>query len=326
MPHAIVIRRTGGVDELRIEEITQNAPTEGKVTIQQTAIGVNHTDINHRNGNYPLKMPFIPGTEAVGVITDLGAGVTEFNVGDRVVYATGPVGSYRESRNVLAEHVVKIPDEVSDIAVAACFSKGLMAHTLVKRVYMVVPNSKILVHAASSAIGVLIAQWANHLGAEVIGTVGTKEKESIAIRYGCTYVINYNEYNFVEEVRAITNGQGVPVVYDPVGKETFYQSLSCLHMFGTMVSYGQTSGKVMPVNIDELSKKSLFLTRPNLKHYKRSRSELLQSSQELFSMIKQQHIRPVIGKRYEGLENMAKAHADIESRKIVGSAVITLKP
>lgn len=325
MSKAVVVRRTGGAEQLRVEEIKDAPPTAGQVQIRHTAIGINHTDINHRNGTYNLRLPFIPGTEAAGVICGIGAGVEGFKEGDRVVYATGPIGSYREVRNVSADYVVSIPDGVSDIAAAAVFSKGLMAHTLARRAYIVVPGSRILVHAATGAVAILLTQWAKHMGGEIIGTVGAKEKEQIATKYGCNHVINYKEKNFVEEVKRITDGEGVPVVYDPVGKDTFYQSLACLHLFGTMVSYGQTSGSVMPINLNELSKKSLFLTRPNLKHYKRNRLELVRSSIELFDAIQDKAIRPVIGKRYEGLEHVANAHQDIETRRIIGSAVITLR-
>ncbi|MCH2037423.1 MAG: quinone oxidoreductase [Rickettsiales bacterium] len=324
MPKAVVVRRTGDVEQLRVEEIKDTPPSEGQLQIRHTAIGINHTDINHRKGIYNLKLPFVPGTEAAGVVTRIGAGVEGFKEGDRVVYATGPIGSYREVRNVSADYAIAIPDSISDIAAAAVFSKGLMAHTLARRAYIVVPGSRVLVHAATGAVAIILIQWAKHMGGEIIGTVGVKEKEDIARRYGCDHVINYKETNFVEEIKRITDGEGLPVVYDPVGRDTFYQSLSCLHLFGTMVSYGQTSGPVMPINLNELSKKSLFLTRPNLKHYKRNRLELVRSSMELFDAIQDKIIRPVIGKRYEGLENVANAHTDIETRRIIGSAVITL--
>ena len=324
MPKAIIVRRTGKSDQLRLEEINDTPPRAGQVTIKHTVIGVNHTDIYHRKGEYPIKMPFIPGMEAVGIVTKVGKNVNGFKEGDRIVYATAPIGAYRETRNINTEFLVKIPDNLNDIAIAASFYKGLTAHTLARRAYIVMPNSKILIHAATSGVGILLSQWAKDMGAEVIGTVGSKEKAEIAQKYGCKYVINYKEQNFVEEVRKITNGEGLPVVFDPVGKDTFFLSLSCLHLFGTLISYGQTSGPIMPININELSKKSLFVTRPNMKHYKRNRIELVRSSHELFEAIEKKAIRPVIGKKYKGLENIIKAHQDIENRRVIGSAVIIL--
>jgi NADPH2:quinone reductase len=324
MPKAIIVREVGGTEVLKVENVAKpKAPGPGQVLLRHTAIGVNFMDIYYRTGLYKApKMPMIPGMEACGVVEAVGAGV-DIPVGTRVVYATAQTGAYCEMRLINAKYLVGVPDKVSDKVAAAVFTKALTAHYLIFHTYKVRRGDRILVHAAAGGVGQLICQWAKHLGAVVIGTVGSPEKVSVAKLSGCDHVIDYSQQNFAEEVMRITNNRGVIVVYDSVGKTTFAKSLSCLTNMGLMVSFGQSSGAVPSFNILNLAQKGLYLTRPTLMLYKASRQELVLSAIEVFRKIEQGVLKVNIGQTFP-LEDAAKAHAAIEARKTTGSTILTV--
>ncbi|MGB4106476.1 MAG: quinone oxidoreductase [Alphaproteobacteria bacterium] len=321
MSHAIRIHETGGPDVLKYEEITVPPPGPGEILIRHTAIGLNFIDIYHRSGLYPLPLPFIPGTEAAGVVEALGEGVTALKKGDRVAYASGP-GSYTEQRVMPAGRVVKIPDGISDETAAAAMVKGMTAEYLLNRTYRVKRGETILFHAIAGGVGLIACQWAKSLGAIVIGTAGSAEKMEIARQHGCDHVINYRTEDFVARVKEITGGRGVPVVYDSVGKDTFMASLDCLQPRGLMVSFGNASGPVEAFSPGTLSTKgSLFLTRPSLWHYTSDDNEYAASAKALFDMIKSGKIKISIERRYQ-LKDAAQAQRDLETRKTTGSSIL----
>jgi NADPH2:quinone reductase len=324
MPKAIIIREVGGPEVMKVENVASpKAPGAGQVLVRHTAIGVNYMDIYYRSGLYKSpRMPMIPGMEACGVVEAVGQGVT-IPIGTRVVYATAQTGAYCEQRLINERHLVGVPDKVSDHVAAAIFAKALTAHYLIFHTYKVRKGNTILVHAAAGGVGQLICQWAKHLGAIVIGTVGTPEKANIARSSGCDHVIVYTQQNFAEEVMKITKDQGVIVVYDSVGKATFAKSLSCLMNMGLMVSFGQSSGEVPPFNILNLAQKGLYLTRPTLMLYKATKQELVLSAIEVFQMLEDGVIRPSIGQTLP-LEKAAEAHANIQARKTTGSTILTV--
>ncbi|MCU7916701.1 MAG: quinone oxidoreductase [Candidatus Thiodiazotropha sp. (ex Gloverina cf. vestifex)] len=281
MTKAILVRQYGDSDHLRYESILlpDPGPGPGEVRIRHQAIGLNFIDVYYRTGLYPPpSLPFIPGVEAAGVIESIGEAVSGFSIGDRVAYAGGPLGAYADARNFPAERLVKIPQEISDKEAAAILLKGMTADP-------VKAGETLLIHAASGGVGQLLSQWASAIGATVIGTVGSEEKAAIARELGCKHVINYQEENIPQRVQEITQGMGVPVVYDSVGHDTFQASLACLAPRELLVSFGQSSGKVPPFDITELSQKgSLFLTRPTLLDYVKTSSQLTKSAQALFDM------------------------------------------
>lgn len=322
MPKAIVIRKQGGPEVLKIEEIPEpRRPGPGQVLIRHTAIGINYIDIYYRNGVYKApKLPFVPGMEACGVVEAVGPDVDAV-VGQRVAYATAQSGAYSEKRLISSKYLVGVPDGIPDKIVAAGLAKGLTAHYLLHRTFMVEPGQTILVHAAAGGTGQMICQWAKSLGANVIGTVGSPGKVAIAQKAGCTHVIVYTERDFVDEVLKVTRGRGVPVVYDSVGKDTFSKSLQCLSNMGLLVSFGQSSGNVAPFNILSLAAKGLYVTRPTLMVYKQQRRELVLSAVEVFNKILSREITVNIHKSYK-LADIAQAHIDIASRNTVGSCVI----
>ena len=321
MTHAIRIHAPGGPDVLHWEEVTVPAPGEGEVLLRHTAIGLNFIDVYHRTGLYPAPLPFTPGLEGAGRIEAVGSDVGEFKPGDRVAYASPPLGAYAECRVMPADRLVKIPDGISDDQAAAMMLQGMTAHYLLRRTYPVKPGDTILIHAAAGGVGLLICQWAKHLGATVIGTVGSEEKAALARAHGCDHPILYKTENFVARLREITNGAGVPVVYDSVGKDTFLASLDCLAPLGMMVSFGQSSGKVEPLDTGLLAKGSLFLTRPSLMAYTARREDLVAAATDLFDMVGKGAVRIEINQTY-ALKDAAAAHRDLEGRKTTGSTIL----
>ncbi|OAN50331.1 quinone oxidoreductase [Paramagnetospirillum marisnigri] len=320
--HAIRIHQTGGPEVLLWEEVSVAAPAAHEVLIRHAAVGLNYIDIYHRSGLYPAPLPFTPGLEGAGVVEAVGASVTEFKAGDRVAYANPPLGAYAEARVMPADRLVRIPDAITDVEAAAMMLQGMTAQYLLRRTYRVKPGDTILIHAAAGGVGLLVCQWARHLGATVIGTVGSEDKADLAKAHGCHYPILYKTEDFVAQVREITNGQGVPVVYDSVGKDTFLKSLDCLQPLGMMVSFGQSSGKVEPFDTGLLAAKgSLFLTRPSLMAYTAKRSDLVAGAEELFEVVGQGAVRIEVNQTY-ALKDAASAHRDLEGRKTTGSTVL----
>lgn len=323
MAKAIRIHAHGGPEALVLENVEIPAPGPGEVRVRHTVIGVNFIDVYFRTGLYPAPngLPLTPGHEAAGVVEEIGEGVTEVSVGDRVAYASA-IGAYTTERNMPAERLVKIPDGVSDEEAAGMMLKGMTAEYLLRRTFEVKPGHTVLYHAAAGGVGLIFGQWAKHLGATVIGTAGSAEKVALAKAHGFDHVINYREQNFVEEVARITDGRKCDVVYDSVGKDTFEGSLDCLKTRGLFVSFGQSSGPIPPMNIGLLSQKgSLYMTRPTLFAYIATRPELEQSAGALFEVVKKGIVRIEINQRYP-LADVAKAHADLEGRRTTGTTVL----
>ena len=323
MPKAIRIHEYGGPEVLRWEEVGVGDPGLGQLRVRHAAVGLNYIDVYHRTGLYPLPaLPWIPGMEGAGRVEAVGEGVTEFKVGDRVAYASPPVGAYAEVRLIPADRVVALPDAIDDSTAAAMMLQGMTAQCLLRRTYRVQPGDAILLHAAAGGVGLIASQWARHLDATVIGTVGSDEKAELARAHGCHHVIVYTRENFVERVRDITAGQGVAVVYDSVGKETFMGSLDCLRPMGMMVSFGNASGPVPPFEPGILAAKgSLFLTRPTLMTYTAKRPDLLASAAELFAVVQSGAVKIEVRQTYP-LAETARAHRDLEARRTTGSTVL----
>jgi NADPH:quinone reductase len=292
------------------------------VRVRQTAIGLNYIDVYSRTGFYPQpSLPFIPGVEAAGVITAIGEGVKDVKVGRRVAYA-GPIGAYAEERLIAADRVVRLPAGLSDEVAASIMLKGMTAQYLLRRTYEVGPETTLLIHAAAGGVGLIACQWAASLGATVIGTVGSAGKALIARAHGCTHVINYREDDYVTMVKAYTKGQGVDVVYDSIGKDTFPASLDCLKPLGMWVSFGQASGPVPEFKITLLSQKgSLYATRPSLHHYTASRKDLVAAANDLFEVIGSGKVKVSVNQTYP-LAKAARAHLDLEARLTTGSTVL----
>lgn len=320
--NAIQIHQTGGIDVLRWEKIEIGEPAAHQIRIRHTAIGLNYIDVYFRMGLYkPAAYPFIPGMEAAGVVEAVGAAVTDLHVGDRVAYGA-TLGAYTEARVIDAERVVKIPDGISDQTAAAMMLKGMTAQYLLRQTYPVKAGDTILFHAIAGGVGLIACQWAKKLGVTVIGTVGSVEKAELAKAYGCDYPIIYTKENFVTRVKELTNGKGVPVVYDSVGQDTFMQSLDCLQPMGTIVSFGQSSGSVPPLDIGILSAKgSLFLTRPTLMSYTASRQQLLTCTNDLFAVVQSGDVKVDVNQIFS-LKDAGKAHAALETRQTTGSTVL----
>ena len=322
MTKAIRIHETGGPEVLRFEEADPGEPGPGWVRIRHTAVGVNYIDTYHRSGLYPLALPSGLGLEAAGVVEGIGEGVVRWKVGDRVAYGTGPVGAYSQAANVPAERVVAVPAGVTDEQAAALMLKGLTAWYLLRRTCRVKAGDTILFHAAAGGVGLLACQWARHLGATVIGTVGSQAKAALASAHGCTHVIDYSREDFARRVREITGGKGVPVVYDGVGKTTFDGSLDCLAPLGLMVSFGNASGTPPPLDLLRLSLGgSLFITRPTLMHYTADPAQLAEGAAELFDLVAAGVIKVEIHQRF-ALSEAAAAHRDLEARKTTGATVL----
>ena len=323
MPKAIRIHEHGGPEVLRWEEVEVGEPGPGQLRVRHGAVGLNYIDVYHRTGLYPLpSLPWTLGMEGAGRVEAVGEGVTEFKPGDRIAYASPPVGAYAEVRLMPADRVVALPDAIDDRTAAAMMLQGMTAQYLLRRTYRVQPGDAILLHAAAGGVGLIASQWARHLGATVIGTVGSEEKAELARAHGCHHTILYNRENFVERVREITGGQGVVVVYDSVGKDTFMGSLDCLRPLGMMVSFGNASGPVPPFEPAILAAKgSLFFTRPTLMTYTAQRADLLASAAELFEVVSSGAVRIEVRQTYP-LAETARAHRDLEARQTTGSTVL----
>jgi NADPH2:quinone reductase len=315
------IYENGGPEKLRWEEVQVGAPGEGQVRVRSTAVGLNFVDTYQRSGLYQLPLPFTLGSEGAGVVEAVGPKVKELKVGDRVAYS-GPLGAYAEVLLRPADRLVKIPAGVDDKTAAAMMLKGLTAHYLIRRTYRVKKGDTILMHAAAGGVGQILCQWAKALGATVIGTVGSDEKAVLAKKAGCKHVIVTSRENFVERVKAITKGKGVPVVYDGVGKDTFMGSLDCLSPLGLLASFGNASGAVTQFNPGVLAQKgSLFLTRPTLITYTATREALVSAARELFAVVKSGKVKIAINQTYP-LREAAQAQRDLEARKTTGSTIL----
>jgi NADPH:quinone reductase len=307
---------------LRLEEVELGQPGPGEALVRQSAIGVNFIDVYFRQGRYPAQPPFAIGQEAAGVIEELGPGVSDLAPGQRVAYAMGPMGSYADRRIVPADRLVPLPDSVSDEQAAAMMLKGLTVQYLLRRTFRVEQGQTILFHAAAGGVGLIACQWAKHLGATVIGTVGSAEKAELARAHGCDHPLLSREEDWVARTRELTGGKGVPVVYDSIGKDTFARSLDCLAPLGTMVAFGQSSGNVPPFDVLTLSAKgSLFLTRPTLATYAAKRLDLLAMAKELFEVVASGAVKIEINQRFP-LAEAAEAHRALEGRRTTGSTIL----
>jgi NADPH:quinone reductase len=323
MTHAIRMYRTGGPEVLQWEKIDSGSPGQGEVLIRQEAVGLNFIDVYHRTGLYPLPgLPAIPGMEGAGIVIAVGEGVIDIAVGDRVAYAGMPPGAYAEKRLIPAHRLVKVPEAISLETAAAMMLCGMTARYLLKGCYRVKSSTTLLVHAAAGGVGTILCQWAKSLGARVIGTVGSEEKAVLARENGCDYPVLYTQADWVRQIRDITGNRGVDVVYDSVGKDTFLHSLDCLRPMGMMVSFGQASGAIPPVDLSVLAQKgSLFLTRPSLMTYTEKREDLLAHAADLFEVVMGGAVRIHIGQRYP-LREAERAHRDLAARKTVGSTIL----
>ena len=320
--NAIRVNKQGGPEEMKWEEVALPEMQKDDVLIKHTAIGLNYIDTYHRSGLYPMPVPLTLGIEGAGIIIEAGENVKDLNVGDRVAYASPPTGSYAEAKVMPADRLVKIPDNISDEIAAAIMLKGMTVEYLVRRTYNVKAGQTVLFHAAAGGVGLIACQWLKAIGAKVIGTVGSEEKAALAKANGCEHTILYREENFVDKVKEITNGEGVPVVYDGIGKDTALKSLDCLSPLGMLVVFGNSSGNAPPIETGLLAAKgSLFLTRPTLMTYNAKREDLVESAQQLFDMVGSGKVNISINARYD-LKDAAQAHKDLESRKTTGSTLL----
>ena len=322
MVNAIRIHEYGGVDKMRWEAVDVGAPGPGQIRVKHRAIGFNYIDTYFRSGLYKFPaLPHVLGTEGSGDIVAVGTGVTDLKVGDRVAYANPP-GAYIEERLMPAERAVKLPDSISYEQAAAMMLQGMTVRYLLRDTYKVGPGTVMLLHAAAGGVGLIACQWAKHLGATIIGTVGSEEKGKLAKAHGCTHVINYAKEDFVARVKEITGGQLCDVVYDGVGKDTFPGSLDCLKPRHMWVSFGNSSGPVPPMDIGILNTKgSLFATRPTLFHYTASRADLLASANDLFDVVSRGIVKIEVNQKY-ALKDAAQCHNDVQSRKTTGSSIL----
>ena len=319
---SIIIAKNGGPEVLELKDITLEKPKEDEVTIEHKAIGLNYIDTYHRSGLYPLKLPTGIGAEGAGIITDVGSNIKDFKIGDKVSYAGTPLGAYSTHRNYPTKNLVKIPEGIDMEIAATLMTKGLTTFYLLHKTYLVKSGQTILFHAAAGGVGQIFGQWAKSLGCSVIGTVGSDEKVDKAKKYGYDHVINYNKENFSKKVLDITQGKGVPVVYDGVGKNTLEGSLECLNVRGMMVSFGNASGPLSEINVPKsIQPKGLYFTRPSMQQYLGTKKELEEASNMLFDKVKSGKIKIEIFKKYK-LEEVIQAHKDLESRKILGPAII----
>ncbi|MEA3133717.1 MAG: NADPH:quinone reductase [Gammaproteobacteria bacterium] len=324
MPHAIRFHKTGGPEVMVWEEIQLGKPGAGEARIHQTAIGLNFIDVYHRTGLYPVPLPNGLGGEGVGIVEEVGPGVTDLKPGDRVAYGSAPLGSYAEARLSPADRLIKLPDSIDDKTAAAMMLKGLTVQYLIRQTYRVKQGDTILLHAAAGGVGLILSQWAKHLGATVIGTVGSDDKAKLARANGCEHVIVYTRDDFATRVAEITDGKKVRVVYDSVGKATFLKSLDCCAPLGLVVLFGQSSGAVEPFNLGILAAKgSLYVTRPMLNTYGAKRENLLAMAKELFEVVESGAVKIAVNQSYP-LKDAARAHADLEARRTMGSTVLTV--
>lgn len=319
---AIRFEQPGGPEVMTFEEVALPEPAPGQVRVKHTAIGVNFIDTYHRSGLYALTLPSGLGLEAAGTVDALGDGVTGFVIGDRVGYCTGPIGAYAEAHCVAADRLVKLPDGIDDVTAAASMLKGFTAQYLLKRTFPVQAGQTILFHAAAGGVGLIACQWAKALGATVIGTVGSDDKVDIAKEAGCEHVFNTRSEDWSGMTRTLTDGAGVPVVYDSIGKDTFEGSLDCLALRGMLVSYGNASGAVPPFEPGILSTKgSLFLTRPTLFHYTKTAQELQTTAADFFAAVETGLVKITTGQQF-ALADAKFAHMALLSRQTIGSTVL----
>jgi NADPH2:quinone reductase len=320
--HAIRIHETGGPDVLRWDEVDVGEPAAGQVLLRQTAVGLNYIDTYHRGGLYKIALPTVLGLEAAGVVERVGPNVDDVTAGDRVAYASAPIGAYAEYRVYPADKLVKLPAGISDTQAAAMMLQGMTVEYLVRRTYAVHAGQTVLLHAAAGGVGLIASQWLKHLGASVIGTAGGPEKAALAKAHGCRHVIDYRSEDVAARVRELTGGMGVPVVYDGVGKDTFQASLDSLSRRGMLVSFGNASGPVAAFEPAVLAAKgSLFLTRPTLADYTATREDLLASAAALFDVVARGAVKVEVRQTY-ALKDAAQAHRDLQERRTTGSTVL----
>jgi NADPH2:quinone reductase len=323
MIKAVMIENTGGPEVLRWVDYDPGQPKAGEVLVRHEAIGLNFIDVYHRTGLYPLpELPAIPGMEGAGIVEGIGEGVSEFTKGDRVAYAGLPPGAYAEARIIPDHRLVKLPESISTQQAAAMMLQGMTARYLLYGCYKVKAGDRILIQAAAGGVGLIVCQWAKYLGATVIGTVGSPEKADLAANHGCDYPILYREEDFVSRVKEITKEKGVDVVYDSVGQSTFMKSLDCLRPMGMMVSFGQSSGPIPPIDTGILAAKgSLFLTRPSLMAYTANRKDLLAHALDLFDVVEKGAVKIEVRQTYP-LAEASRAHRELEDRKTTGSTLL----
>jgi NADPH2:quinone reductase len=324
MVQAIRFAKTGGPEVLEWQQVEVGKPGSGEVRLKHTAVGLNFIDTYQRSGLYPVQLPSGLGGEGAGIVEEVGPGVSGLKVGDRVAYAGGPLGAYSEARVMNADRLVPVPDGITDQQAAAMMLKGMTAWYLIRRTHVVKPGETILIHAAAGGVGLIVCQWAKHLGATVIGTAGDDNKAALAKAHGCDHPIVYTREDFVARVSEITGGKKLPVVYDSVGKDTFFKSLDCLAPLGLLALFGQSSGSVPPVDLGILNGKgSLFVTRPTLFHYTATREDLLTAANDLFGVVKSGAVKIEINQTYP-LRDAAQAHRDLQARKTTGSTIFTV--
>jgi NADPH2:quinone reductase len=321
MVHAIRIHQSGGPDVMKWESVEVPAPGPGQVRLKQHAVGVNYIDVYQRSGLYKMPMPYVAGSEGAGEVVAVGSGVSDFKVGDRGAYA-GAIGGYAEERVMPADRLVKLPDSIDYKTGAAMMLQGMTVRYLLRQTYKVGKDTTMLLHAAAGGIGLIACQWARHLGATIIGTVSTPQKAALAKEYGATHLINYKTEDFVKRTKELTKGQGVDVVYDAVGKDTYPASLDCLKPLGLWVSFGNASGAITNFDLLLLSAKgSLYATRPSLGAYVANRADLIANAAELFDVVGKGIVKINVNHTY-ALKDAAQAHRDLEARKTTGSIVL----
>ena len=319
---SIKVTNTGGPEVLELEEITLDKPGADEVQIEHVSIGLNYIDTYHRSGLYPLQLPTGIGLEAAGIIKEIGSNVSNFLVGDKVAYAAAPLGSYSTHRNYPSKNIVKVPDNINLEIISSAMTKGMTTFYLLHKTYVPKEGETILFHAAAGGVGQFFCQWAKSLGLKVIGTVGSQEKIEIAKKYGCDEVINYSKEDFAKKVMELTDGKGVSVVYDGVGKSTYDKSIECLKLRGTMVSFGNASGALDPIIVSKsLQPKGIYFVRPAMNQYFTNSEEIHEAANMLFKQISSGNVKIEIYKKYK-LEDAVQAHKDLEGRKITGPAVI----
>ncbi len=324
MTHAMRIHEPGGPDNLIWEAVEVPDPGPGEVRLEHKAVGLNYIDVYHRSGLYPVaELPTAIGLEAAGVVTALGDGVADFAVGDRVAYASPPLGAYCEARVIPADKIVKLPDSIDDMTAAGMMLQGMTVEYLLRRTFPVKAGQTILVHAAAGGVGLMMCQWAKHLGVTVIGTVGSEEKAALAKANGCEHTILYREEDFAAKVMEITDGSGVPVIYDGIGADTVEKGFDCLSPLGMMVTFGNASGPVPEIPVAWLAKGSHFVTRPSLMAYNAKREDMVASAKALFEVVEAGAVKIDIRQTYP-LADAAQAHRDLEDRKTTGTTVFTV--
>ncbi len=319
---SIKVTNTGGPEVLKLEDITLEKPRADEVQIEHVSIGLNYIDTYHRSGLYPLQLPTGIGMEASGIIKEVGSNVSNFSVGDKIAYAAAPLGAYSTHRNYTSKNIVKVPNDIDLEQISSAMTKGMTTFYLLHKTYVPKEGETVLFHAAAGGVGQFFCQWAKSLGLKVIGTVGSDEKVEIAKKYGCDEVINYSKEDFAKKVLDLTNGKGVSVVYDGVGKTTYDKSIECLKLRGTMVSFGNASGPLDPIIVSKtLQPKGIYFVRPAMNQYFTNSKEIQEAANMLFKQISSKNVKIEIYKKYK-LEDVVQAHKDLEGRKITGPAVI----